>query len=218
MPLIKLELIYRFVDNEFGYNHFETISINRMEQEVIIEKRVANVIASRREYYVADGVAELLEDIEEICDKVEPGMVEPPENEPTPTYVVNATYDDGTNKQICGVFNKADMPENWKHIVECIKTFLNEENHLALLSDSVCGLEKLASDEIRLASVFFGDDDSQLYHYNDTIGVEPGDYVIVPTGRKNKKTSAMVYSVSIYKKDETPIPLEKIKSIIRIDD
>jgi len=218
--IIKLEMIYSYLektDKEI-YNEKETILIDGRDNHVFIEKIMANIHRSTRDYYVVDGVKELLEDINDISDKIGPGMEQPPADEPVGKYTLHIDYDNGEHRVISGIYNEADLPENWCEVTSRIIEFLNEQDSLTIMGDYGCPMRTLRENEIRLASVFFGDDDSQIYHYQDTVGVEPGDYVIVPVGKTNKETSAMVYNVGVYKKDETPIPLEKIKSIIRIDD
>ena len=48
-----------------------------------------------------------------------------------------------------------------------------------------------------------------------TPGAAPGDWVIVPAGAQNRETRVRVEEVEYFREDELPMPLERVKRVLR---
>lgn len=71
-----------------------------------------------------------------------------------------------------------------------------------------------SSDKIIYCRVSFRGNDVYYYRTNDKT-IKVGDTVIVPTGKNNIESEAVVKSVNEYSENSVPYPLDKTKHIIR---
>ena len=64
-------------------------------------------------------------------------------------------------------------------------------------------------------SVSFQPDGRTYYYRTDDDTLRPGDWVIVPAGAQNRETRVRVEEVEYFREDELPMPLERVKRVLR---
>ena len=85
----------------------------------------------------------------------------------------------------------------------------------ASCSTPLCAPAACAGGEYIYCSVSFQPEGRTYYYRTDDDTLRPGDWVIVPAGAQNRETRVRVEEVEYFREDELPMPLERVKRVLR---
>lgn len=192
------------------YHNEESIEIDRKSGTMAILQKMSDVCFNKREYYIPDGIDELLNNIGRIDENLEKSK-----KKGEAQYTLIATYNNGTEKVLKGNYNRAELPSNWDNIIDSINEFVSFYSMGELLDKNNLPIQ-LAQDEVIYAEVRLGGTSGTYYYLVENIDVSIGDKVIIPVGPNNKEIEGYVENLTIYKVADVPYPLKDIKKIIKV--
>lgn len=133
----------------------------------------------------------------------------------TKEYTITVNLNDGTQRSICGSFDKDELPQDYEYFILNVIDFFEQSERREIFSSYLYKQRKPRKSDYLYCSVQFEDSYKHYYYISDDKSVQVGDFVIVPAGPENIPT--IVRIVRLYYCDEkhAPYPPEKTKHIIR---
>lgn len=171
-----------------------------------------------RKYEVEGGIESLLEnfDAEDLFAHIEgnPDDVIDTPNE-TKDYTITIEYKKNPSRIITGSYDKNGLPEDFVVFAEAVFDFIRFYGLGEILDPSVYGRAKRRKSEYIFCSVTFDEGYKSYYYLTDDDSIEIGDFVLVPAGKDNHEAVVEVVNIEYFSEEEVPLPVEKIKRIIR---
>ena len=109
---------------------------------------------------------------------------------------------------------RAALPEDWEEFLDDVCALIAPYGECELF-DSSLRARGVRGGEYIYCSVSFQPDGRTYYYRTDDDTLRPGDWVIVPAGAQNRETRVRVEEVEYFREDELPMPLERVKRVLR---
>lgn len=195
----------------------ESIILDADKQRLKTLNFAPGVKKSSREIYMPNnGIQILLDDIGDVDEKLRQDIeIEEYQWSANKSYRVEIKYSDNSTREIKGCLIRPDLPANWFDVITTIKDFLEYEDELIVLEKG-CYATHTANDEVMIAKVYFSENEDSLYEYITDEQVEYGDIVIVPVGKNNVGTEAIVDSLEIKRLEELNQYTYKLKKVVDV--
>lgn len=131
------------------------------------------------------------------------------------TYRLTIDYKKESQYVVEGRFDKHGLPEDFPKLAETISAFLYYFSVGELFDPQLYRKTHRCQSEYIFCSVRFSEGQKSYYYWTDDDSIGIGDYVVVPAGKNNHEAIVQVVNVAYFDKDETPLPIEHTKKIIR---
>lgn len=205
-------------NNEFvTWDYTEQLVIDRATQTLELIQNIGSGCQVKRQLHVEDGIDSLLDGIYEYA-------LDPIEDKPTDAmvdtrnatdYRVSIVYRRRPERRIAGIYAMDTLPLEWSSIMDDITEFIRFYGMGEILDSAIYGKALRRQGDMIFVNVQF-DEFGKTYCYStEDEMIREGDRVVVPVGDEGKTTTAVVESVDYLPKEKAPIPLERIKSVIR---
>ena len=191
----------------------ETMEFSREKELFIIHKELGQDEDTTRIYHSREGVPFLMDRLDECFREWTPDNKEI--NEMIPGYQLIITYDSGSQQLVSANYNRTGLPDSWCDFTKLLTEFIKEiDGYCNILDEGVFG-RGVRDGEYIFCSVAFSDYGKDYYYLTDDDSLEVGDRVIVPAGPKNEEKEVFITGISYYTEGNVPLPLDKVKKIIR---
>ena len=203
------------------WNYSETIEIDRKTETICYLQNIAEECSVKREYHVLDGVSSFLDgfDADELFGTVEipaPETIRDPME--TTEYTITVSFLRGEPRVVKGTFDEQGLPKDFPEFAKELYDFLRFYGIGEALDPSRYGKRPRKQGDLMFCNVRFGDGGKTYCYLSNDESISNGDLVVVPVGGENSERTAVVASIEFRSPDDSPFPLEKIKTIIgRID-
>lgn len=196
----------------------EKLVLDRKTETIKIIRKIAQECGVSIKYHVGDGVSDFLDNLDaDSIFAVKPTEIVEIETDPQTclTYKIVVVFDDGNKRTISGKYNYNELPTDYAEFIESLIEFMDFYGYFGeMFSHTLYENPKQKGDYIFCSVEFGGYSESYYYLAEDDI-YEVGDTVIVPVGNKQKETKAEIVDIEYFDEDTVPIPLDKVKKIIR---
>lgn len=105
-----------FPNGIITWDYYEKLTIDRATETITIKQNFGTDCVVMKEYYIQEGVCELLETLEYYFD--EPVRIVPQEEDATATYDLEVTYHKHEPFRLQGAYNRHGLPEYWREFME----------------------------------------------------------------------------------------------------
>jgi len=185
-----------FEDKDELFDITEMIEIDREKRSIVLTTKTASVNYKKFEYQDIDGVDELLDDIEEVEDKIVKNYKSQDYDlKTTEFYEICVTYDKGKNRIFKGCYTRLNLPKNYLSVIDKIKYFIYDEIHSINIFMPKWQYEsELKDDEYYCVGVTFDYSDKIYYYKTKEHNVRGGYTVLVPAG----KSEATAFVILLY--------------------
>lgn len=200
------------------WDYTEKLVIDRKSETLEHIQNIGSGCVVSRKFYVQDGVESLLDNIDadELFGKVEGNPADVIDNPlETKDYSITVDFKKGSQRIICGTYDKKALPEEWGNFAKDVWEFICFYGFGEILDPSVYEKIKRRKQDYIYCSVEFEDGCKSYYYITDDDSIQVGDYVVVPAGKDNHHSVAEVVKIEYFAEDDTPFPVEKTKHIIR---
>lgn len=208
-----------YVTGEYATGDYsEQLIVDRKTESIEYIQNIGNGCKVCHKYQVEVKIKELLDDldVDYLFKNIEgnPANVIEKPNE-TKDYTITLDFKRGQQRVIQGTYDKRGLPDDWADFAEAVFNFMSFYGFGEILDPSVYGKDKRCQDDLIFCSVTFDEGYKSYYYISDDDSIEVGDLVLVPAGKDNHTTIVEVINVEYFSKDNTPLPVEKTKHIIR---
>lgn len=200
------------------WDYSERLVIDRETETLEHIQNIGTGCKVSRKYEIEDGIESLLENFEatELFTNIKGNpddAVETP-NE-TKDYTITIEYKKNPSRTITGSYDKNGLPDDFADFAEKVFDFICFYGMGEILDPSVYGKAKRRKSEYIFCSVIFDEGYKSYYYLTEDDSIEIGDLVLVPAGKDNHEAIVKVVNIEYFSKENVPLPVEKIKRIIR---
>lgn len=219
----RLELYYHNIDEiditentkfQFKKVKVETkdsIVIDRTSQKITLYDTLGTGCKITREYYVEEGVHELLDECEEWFGKLQNSDANSDE---LPQYKLKITNHRGEVVSLKGGFNRRELPNCYAEFADRIAEFISFYGMYGSLLNPNNYNKGRKGEEYIFCSVSFSTGGKTYYYSTEDESISIGDRVIVPVGADDAEKTVIVENIEYFTEDDLPMPLHKVKSIL----
>lgn len=198
------------------WDYSEKLTIDRESETLEYFRKIGTDADVMWKYHISEGIGNLLDSIDvDIFSDVEgnpPDAIDDPFE--TKTYKISIVFEDHTEKVITGTFDKKGLPKDWDCFVYAIQEYMTYYGLGEIFDSRHFERQKLSPDSVIYLSVTFFESHKRYYYQTNDNSINVGDYVVVPVGEEGKERIVEVREKEYYKKDDVPMPLEKVKTVI----
>ena len=204
--------------NEFvTWDYTEQLIIDRATQTLEHVQNIGSGCQVKRQLHVEGGIDSLLDGIDEYA-------LDPAEDKPADAvvdtrnatdYRVSIVYRRRPEIRIAGIYAKDTLPLEWSSIMDDITEFIRFYGMGEILDSAIYEKALRRQGDLVFVNVQFDEFGKTYCYLTEDEMIREGDRVVVPVGDEGKTTTAVVESVAYMPKEKAPIPLERIKSVIR---
>lgn len=193
----------------------EKISIDAKKNLLFVERKVGKEQVMRYELQDKFLIRGILDDIACELDECDDANFQNPKNK---EYSLKLEYLCGKKQHFYGPYNRAQLPEDWTNVLEILDMSI----------DNVCELchgfrhktygYGVKEGEYILCSVAFEKSPKTYYYLTEDDSIRPNNKVEVLVGNaevNEEVKTVVVKKVEYFTAEKLPMPLEKIKKIIR---
>ncbi len=196
----------------------EQIILDRAAETLVYFQKIGSVCQVSRTYHVIRGVSAFL-DAHYSVDLFSSIQGDPPdvmnESNESKDYTFTVEYLYGKPRVISGTFDKNGLPDEFPVWAEDIRNFMDYYGRGEIIRPSVYGKAKRSSGDYIFCSVVFGDGGKSYYYRTEDATLQIGDSVLVPVRSAGETAIAEIVKIEFFAEEDAPLPLERIKIIIR---
>ncbi len=198
------------------WDYFEQLTIDRATEKLIIKQKFGTDCVVTKEYYIREGISELLYSIEEYLE--EPVNIATLKENAMATYELAVDYHKHESLKLRGAYNRNGLPEYWYVLMDEITDFLSFCGRFGEMFNPDFFKKGVRPGEYIYCSVLLDSLGGTYYYTSEDDSINVGDYVIVPVGAGNKELRGQVEEIEYYTAEDVPFPLDKTKVICRKTD
>ncbi|MEG0109370.1 MAG: hypothetical protein RR705_11070, partial [Lachnospiraceae bacterium] len=200
------------------WDYTERLILDRETEKLEHIQNIGTGCKISHKYEIEGGIESLLDDFDP--DVLFGNIVGNPEDVvETPNefkdYKVTIDYKKNPQKVITGTFDKNGLPDDFEEFADTVFGFMRFYGLGEILDPSVYGKVKRCTTDYIFCSVTFDEGQKSYYYLTEDDGIEVDDFVIVPAGKDNHEAIVKVVNIEYFKDDNVPLPIDKIKRIIR---
>ena len=189
----------------------DSIVIDRETQKITLYDTLGTGCKITREYYVDDGVPQLLDECEEWFGELENVNTSSDE---LPQYELKITNHRGEVVCANGGFNRRELPDCYGEFAERISEFISFYGMYGSLLNPNNYNKGRKGEEYIFCSVAFSTGGKTYYYRTEDESISIGDRVIVPVGADDSEKTVIVENIEYFTEDDLPMSLHKVKSIL----
>lgn len=195
----------------YTWAYMETLEIDRAAQTVALRRRWNENVEAIAQYRIVGGVSPLLD----ACARyfAEWTAAETAGNAARECEV-DILYQSGARRAWRVPYARAALPEAWEDFLDGVRALIAPYGACELFDPDLRARGTRRGEYI-YCSVSFQPDGQTYYYRTDDDTLRPGDWVIVPAGAQNRETRVRVEEVEYFREDELPMPLERVKRVLR---
>ena len=199
------------------WNYKEQLIVDRELKSIEHIQNIGCGCTVSHKYKVADGVEELLDDLDanSIFENIvgnPTDVIETP-NE-TKDYTITINFKKNPQRIIEGTYDKNGLPDDWAEFADKVSSFMRFYGFGEMLNPSIYNKAKRRKEEYIFCRVIFDEGYKSYYYIADDEEIEVGDFVLVPAGKDNHTAVVEVIDIEYFSKENAPLPLDKTKHII----
>lgn len=203
---------------ELLWDNKEQLIIDRKTETLEHIRNIGTECKISRKFEVKGGIKSLFESFgeDDLFANVKGNpddAIETPDD--TKDYRITVYYKNSPPDVIEGSYDKNGLPDDFSYFAEAVSGFMRFYGIGELLDPSIYGKVKRSRSEYIFCSVVFEFGSRSYYYLTDDDSIEIGDVVIVPVGQDNCEKVAEVENIEYFKAENAPMPIEKVKRIIR---
>ncbi len=204
--------------NEFvTWDYTEQLVIDRATQTLEHVQNIGSGCQVKRQLHVEGGIDSLLDGIDDyaldpIEDKPADAMID---TRNATDYRVSIVYHRRPERRIAGIYAKDMLPIEWSSIMDDITEFIRFYGMGEILDSAIYEKALRRQGDLIFVNVQFDEFGKTYCYLTEDEMIREGDRVVVPVGDEGRTTTAVVESVAYLPKEKAPIPLERIKTVIR---
>ena len=195
----------------YTWTYVETLSLDREAQAITLQRRWSESVDVTTRYRIAGGVSPLLDAYSWYFwdwTAAEGAGKAPRECE------ADILYQSGVRRTWRVPYERAALPEAWEDFLDDVCALIAPYGKFELFDPSLRA-RGVRGGEYIYCSVSFQPDGRTYYYRTDDDTLRPGDWVIVPAGAQNRETRVRVEEVEYFREDKLPMPLERVKRVLR---
>ena len=215
---IKLKVPISDKEEYCTWDYSEQLVVDRETETLEHIQRVGSGCVISRKYYVQEGVAGLLDDLdvdslfEHIIGNDPDVIIDPNE---TKDYEITVDFHKRPQLVISGTYDKNGLPEDWPEFAEGILDFMRFYGIGEILDPSVYKKANRKTSDYIFCSVEFDAGSKSYYYLTEDDSLSIGDFVFVPVGKDGHTAIVEIVNIEYFPEDKAPFPLDKVKRIIR---
>ncbi len=189
----------------------EALTIDRETQTVSLQRQWNENVDTTTQYHIAGGVSPLLDECTGYFldwEAKETDADAPRDCE------IDILYQSGARRTWRVSYERAALPEGWEDFLDDVRTLIAPYGKSELFNP-LLRARGVREGEYIYCSVSFQPYEKTYYYRTDDDTLRPGDWVIVPAGAKNRETRVRVEEVEYFRENELPMPLERVKRVLR---
>lgn len=132
-------------------------------------------------------------------------------------YAIKIDYKNSPHRIITGTFDKKGLPEDYPDFAERVSAFIDHSSG-DVLNSSIYEQAKRRHSDYIYCSVVFSESSKEYYYLTDDESIGLGDRVLVPVGKDGHEATVQVIDIEYFAEEDVPLPIDKMKRIIRKDD
>ncbi len=141
---------------------------------------------------------DIIEDLEEVVE-----------------YKITIEYKKSSKRVITGIFDKYGLPDDYEMFADEVCDYLAPYGLGLALNYTKYGATLRRKSDYIYCSVVFNGYGKSYYYVTDDESIQVGDFVYVPSGKDNHESLVEVVDVEYFSREDVPLALEKVKSILR---
>lgn len=200
------------------WDYSERLIIDGTTETVEYIANIGSGCRASHRYEVEEGVNVLLDELRsnDFLRHIEgnPDDVIDNPNE-TKDYTITIDYVKSPRRVISGSFDKRGLPDDFAEFADTVREFIEFYNVGEIFNPAVYGKSKRRKSDLIFCSVEFNEGDKTYYYLTDDDAIDIGDSVVVPAGKDNHQAVVKVVDIEYFTEDSAPLPVEKVKRIIR---
>ncbi|MGI6545136.1 MAG: hypothetical protein ACOX2M_01670 [Fastidiosipilaceae bacterium] len=200
-----------------NWNYFERLLIDRGTQRINHMQRHGQGCVITRDFYVEDGVSDLLDhpDLSSLVDSLVTVSPDPPTDiSETNYFMITVDFAHAPHRVAEGIYDRRDLPERWPEFMRLISSFMDFYEPGEILNSEVyCKAHRRNGEYVFCAVRLKLDDTFGYFRAHDEM-IEVGDYVLVPTAGGGEAV-ARVMDIDFFTKENAPFPFEMAPQVIR---
>jgi len=195
----------------------ERIILDRAAETLVYFQKIGSVCQVSRTYHVNRVISAFL-NARYSTDLFSSIQGDPPDvvsdSNDSKDYTITMEYLYGKPRTISGSFDKNGLPEDFPIWAEDIQDIMDYYGRGEIVRPSIYGKAKRRSGDHIFCSVVFGGGKPYYYRTEDDT-LQIGDSVLVPVRNAGETAVAEIIKIEYFAEEELPLPLDKIKVIIR---
>ncbi|NLW88782.1 MAG: hypothetical protein GXY43_03560 [Clostridiaceae bacterium] len=195
----------------------ERIILDRAAETLVYFQKIGSVCQVSRTYH-ANRVMSAFLDAHYSVDLFSSIQGDPPDvasdSNDSKDFTITVEYLYGKPRVISGTFDKNGLPEDFPIWAEDIQDIMDYCGRGEIVRPSIYGKVKRRSGDHIFCSVVFGGGKSYYYRTEDDT-LQIGDSVLVPVRSAGETAVAEIIKIEYFAEEDAPLPLERIKIIIR---
>lgn len=201
------------------WNYSESLILNRESETIDIYRKIAAECDVTTKYRIGEGVIDFLDELSGETLFVEMnGDDTQIEQDPLESkkYEITVEFRNAPMRKICGVFDGNGLPDDYAGFADDLADFISFYGFFGeLFNKRIYKYRKKKRGEYIFCSVEFENAYKSYYYLTDDESLQIDDFVVVPVGKNNRETVALIVDIEYFDADEVPMPLDKVKKIIR---
>ena len=130
-------------------------------------------------------------------------------------YTITVEQTNHPPRTIQGTFDRNNLPTSYDYFAQTVASYLHPFISGDIFSPEIYRQAKHCTTDLIFCSVEFDSGIKSYYYLTEDDTIEIGDQVLVPVGRNNHLKVVEVVDKEYFAKSCAPIPIDKVKSIIR---
>lgn len=205
----------------FIWDYSERLTVDRKTETLEYIKNIGSGCQVSRKYYVEEGISTLLDEVdaEFLFDHTEgnpPDAVRSPLE--TREYRITIDFLYGEQRVLTGLFDRNGLPDDFSCFAETMYEYMQFYDMCEILNPAVYDKPVRRRSDSVFCNVRFDEYGKTYCYLTDDDTLKANDYVIVPVGKDNHESVAIVESIEYHPDGEAPFPMDRIKKIIRKSD
>jgi hypothetical protein len=196
----------------------ERIILDRAAETLVYFQKIGSVCQVSRTYHVNRVISAFL-NARYSTDLFSSIQGDPPDvvsdSNDSKDYTITVEYLYGKPRTISGSFDKNGLPEDFPIWAEDIQDIMDYYGRGEIVRPSIYGKVKRRSGDHIFCSVVFGGGGKSYYYRTEDDTLQIGDSVLVPVKSAGETAVAEIIKIEYFAEEELPLPLERMKVIIR---
>jgi len=200
------------------WNYAEQLVIDRKTETIEYIQQIGTGCKVSRKYEVEGGIESLLDnfDADSLFSKIDGNPKDVIENpDDSRDYTIAIDYKKRPRQLIAGSFDKNGLPNDFADFASEVLEFIRFYGAGEILDPAVYQKTRRRRGDFIFCSVEFENGYKTYYYLTDDDSIKIGDYVVVPAGKDNHHAVVEVVDIEYFAEEDTPLPIEKTKRILR---
>lgn len=203
------------------YDNEEFLLINRKNESIYVARALGDNVEINKEYKIKNRIGILLDYVSSLKLTQKKDKKSGKKKKVIPSEIDNIKckitidYRNLESESLEGDFNIENLPKSWLTFIKLIKSILSYYDEFDIFNIKLAKKVPRHEGDLIYLSVVFKDSYKKYNYITEDDTILEDDYVLVPTGKENIPTKALVIDKNYYNLKNAPYPPEKTKKIIK---